>query len=147
MPKTHIDLSIDSDIYQIAKTLRINLSSEFEQWIRIRTNTYEEKPDVQNIDIEIAKRQTEIEDLKRKDEMMKSKLQHDIDEKESISKVIENMINGHADKEVNWNTHIQMAAPGLQLLFKRRFNKYLTFKESVEILQKNLCENGIDING
>jgi FtsZ-binding cell division protein ZapB len=143
MPKTHIDLSIDSDVYVIAKTLRINLSNEFEQWIRIRTNTYEEKTEIQNIDVEIAKRQAEIEELKRKDEMLKSKQQQEKDEQESLSRVIDNMITAHEDKEINWQTHIQMSASGVQLLYKRRFNRYITFKEAVELLEAKLKEKGI----
>lgn len=145
MPRSHINLSIDTDIYRVAKDLKINLSSEFEQWIKIRMDSQIDKIDNANIDIEIAKHQEAIESLKKSLEIRSSKEQQEKDENESLEKVIKNMIDSHDDKGIDWNTHIQMSASGVQLLYKRRFNKYITFKEAVELLQKKLKEH--DING
>lgn len=144
MPKSQAHLSIDTELLLLAKSLKINLSSEFEQWIRIRVNALDEKIETKDLGLEIAKHKEAIIEIEKTLETKESIEQQQKEENISLNKVIDNMIDSHDEKGIDWNTHIQMSASGVQLLYKRRFNRYITFKEAVELLESKLKEKGIE---
>ena len=156
MTKAQLTLYIDTNIKESAKASGLNLSAEFEEWLRIRLgNINEDRPKI-DVDLEIAKHQAEIQKLKSQAELIKEE-EFKIKEQEMVlDNIIDNMKKERITKTqkypviLEWkdfinnkNYGIESRIHGIQFLFKQRFNKIINPLEAKELLEKRLKEKGL----
>lgn len=140
MSKNHLTLYIDTDIVSLAKSSGLNLSSEFEEWIKIRLGKMDEiKPDI-DVDLEIARHKAEILKLESVNELKKEKLEAETAEKVSLDRMIDNMIEFKDDMSNISEPRIN----GVQFIFKRRYNKVLNPMEAKELLLNRIKERNLN---
>lgn len=150
MAKVHINLSLDSDIYELSKTMNLNLSEEFEQWIRIRMNQYnkdEEQAKV-NTELEIAKHIAEIKKLQTQAEMEKEQKDKEDRETKFIDYTIDNINSIELSIESNKGKSIEELIDdskihGIQFIFKKKFNKTLDYLQAKELILNRIKERGL----
>jgi hypothetical protein len=148
MTKVMLHLSIEPEIIELAKSSGLNLSKEFEEWLRIRLNQFHnEKPTV-DIDLEVAKHHAEIVKLQSQKELS---LKHESQDKEElmvIDEAIDNEIKFAKDKNnMDWDKLIEERTHGIQFLFRKKFNKELNPLQAKEILEKRIKERGLMKDG
>lgn len=136
MPKVHINLSLDKDIYDIAINSGLNLSQEFEEWIKIRMNQTEENNN-EDVDLLIAKTQAELSRLQSRKEIVKTEVQKAKEEVMIIDDMIEDM-KKFEETEVS-----DMRIHGIQFLFKKKFNKTLNPLEAKELIENRISERNL----
>ena len=139
MSKATLHLSIDTDLLELAKNMDLNLSAEFEDWIRIRTgnmdNNNEEKVDY---DKEYARLQMELKRLESKKEM--EARQEDLDKRKvaAIDRTIDQEMENTEASKIPANR-----SSGLIYIFKSAFNVNLTEKEAVELIENRMKERNL----
>lgn len=142
MVKGVLHLSIEPELISLAKSMGINLSQEFEDWIRIRMNQVK-KNDIQKTEDEanklIAQHRIEIMKLESEREKIKEQeLNKDL-EKEVIDFQIDNIIENKGSL-----TDIDpLRFAGLQFVFKKKFGKILNSLEAKDLIEKRIKERGL----
>lgn len=132
MAKPSLHITISPELIDIAKNSNINLSQEFEQWLKIRLS--QSTAVVVDYNLEISKRQEEIEILKAK-----SQLQDKVKSKEDQrTRLIDSIINGQS------NIILSERWKGLQGILRDRMNEILTDEEARSLLNNRLKERGLD---
>ena len=140
MAKSTLHLSIDSELLEIAKNMDLNLSSEFEEWIRIRagqnvTDTIEKSKDY---DKEYARLQLEMQKLQSQKELA--------DKEEQKQSEILMLIDHTIDNELEITPAEQIPekrAQGLAYLFKQKFKRDITIEEAMAMLSDRIKERGL----
>lgn len=153
MDKALLHLSVDQDIKKLAKESGLNLSKEFEEWLKIRLGQIEVDKPVVNIDLEIAKHQSEIQKLQSQ-AMLKTEL--DLKGKEEsmiVDGIIDDMINEPKGEKYKGKTlkdlfkdkeyGIDSKIHGIQFLFQKKFKKVLNPLEARELIEKRIKERGL----
>jgi hypothetical protein len=140
MSKVMLHLSIDPDLVNMAKASGMNLSGEFEEWIKIRLNQSNDNQLLQNQDTdkEIIKLQAEISKLQSKKEIEKEQSIQGSEEIMIIDDALENM---KAFKE-SFEDPEDLRIHGLQFLFKKKFHKELNPLQARELLINRAKEKG-----
>src|SRR3972149_6560209 len=125
--KNHLTLYIDNDLTNLAKSSGLNLSSEFEEWIRIRLNQSFTDTPKDDTDFEIAKHQAEIQRLKSTAEIQREQMDKEKEEVMVIDGVIDNEkdVTMKVFPETKWEDIAVKRTHGVQFLFKQKFNKLL----------------------
>jgi hypothetical protein len=147
MVKGMLHLSIETDLIELAKQSGLNLSKEFEEWIKIRLGNIEEDKPTINVDLEIAKHQAEIQKLKNQAEIIKTQEMKGQEEIMVIDQQIANMEEFREGKEwkdfINDSRYgVESRIHGIQFLFQKKFNKVLNPLEAQELLENRLKERG-----
>jgi hypothetical protein len=148
-----LQLYINSDLKKLAKKSGLNLSKEFEEWIKIRLGQIEVDKPVVNIDLEIAKHQSEIQKLQSQ-VILKSELElKGKEESLVVDSVIDDMINGPKGEKYKGKTlkdlfkdkeyGIDSKIHGIQFLFQKKFKKVLNPLEARELIEKRIKERGL----
>lgn len=145
MPKCHINLSMERDVYELAKAFNINLSKEFEEWIKIRANSDIETKE-ENFDIQLAKHKEAILYIEKRKQIQNESVNRLNEENEVVNMIVKRLIENHIEQNLNWKDDIRMHGSGLQAIYKRRFNKLISINEAFEILENKLKEKGVNIN-
>jgi post-segregation antitoxin (ccd killing protein) len=141
MAKCHLTLYIDTDLVSLAKSSNMNISQEFEEWIKLRLGQTNEMKPVIDIDEEIAKHQVEIQKLKNQAEL--DKKMENIDEMKmaTLDRIIDNMIEGKNDLLNPDDTRIH----GIQFLFQKKYKELINALDAKELLLKRIKERGLDV--
>ena len=119
-----LHLSIDPNIVSLAKASNINLSNEFEQWLKIRLNQQDIKPQV-DIELEKAKLKAELDRLNTLETEGREKK----DEETLINDAVDHILNTEGYDDSN-RIH------GVQWIIKKRFGKTITEEQAVELIEK-----------
>jgi hypothetical protein len=139
MNKGVLHLSISPDLIERAKNSNMNLSEEFESWLKIRLNQTNKAANNQDIDKEISKLQMEILNLNnQKDQKVKAEMQ---DKEELI--VIDYQIDDMVKFKDNLEEPDPLRIKGLQFLLKSKFNKDLNPLEARELLINRAKERNL----
>jgi len=146
MAKGVLHLSIEPELIELAKNSGLNLSQEFEEWIKIRLYKTDAGIKQEDIDLKIAKYRQEIELLQSKQELQKTKEMLQQEQVMVIDGIIDNEINSAkltGKKIDDWEIIADKRSNGLQYLFKKRFNKILTLIEAKELILNRLKDRDI----
>ena len=137
--KNHLTLYIDNDLVNMAKNSNMNLSAEFEEWIRIRLNQSEEIKPIENIPMEIAKLQSEIHRLENLKTISIEKQTIEKEQDNSLDIIIDNMkvMNEELLNPNDAKIH------GVQFIFKKRYNKILNPLQAKELLLKRIKDRNL----
>lgn len=138
MPKSFLHLSIDTDLLTLAKNSNINLSAEFEDFIKFRMGQETKEVNNVNPDMEIAKLKQEIA---RMESIKVIKVSEEQKQKEHIM-VLDLII----DNEIKYTKPEEIAEKrftGLQYLFKQKFNEKLPEGQAKELITKRLKERAL----
>lgn len=153
MPKRTLCLYVESELIELAKSMGINMSEEFGDWMKIRMNKMDESNSNQteDPDLIIAQHRAEIMKLESKKEQMAAQSEKEKELDMIIKDVVDNIVK---EKEAGDNPHyidqtwqqiIAYRSPGLQFLVKKRMNKILTLNEAEEMISKELKSRGIEL--
>lgn len=137
--KNHLTLYIDNELINIAKSINMNLSQEFEEWIRIRLNQNIEDKPIIDIELERAKLKAQLIQLDNIQEQDKLKIDKQKEEIMIIDNMIDNMIEYKEDLTNITDTRLQ----GLKFLYKKKFNKDINILEAKELLINRIKEKGL----
>lgn len=141
MAKSTLHLTIDPELVNIAKDSGINLSSEFEEFIRFRLKQNIDTPEVLDIDLEKAKHIQALKVLETKAELQARQEMKDKEELMLIDHIIDNeMEGGTKPPEI-----AEKRGRGTAFLFKQRFNKTISTQEAVQLLNDRIKER--ELNG
>lgn len=136
--KSHLTLYIDNELKALAKASNINLSNEFENFLRFRLKQDIKQESIIDTELEIAKHKQAIDKLLTQKELQQTQ---EMKEKEEIM-VIDHII----DNEIQFTSKEELPskrANGLQFLFKQKFNKYLAQEEAIKLLEDRIKERGL----
>lgn len=141
MAKPRLNLTIDADLLELAKASDLNLSAEFEEFLKIRLN--QNLPDNEKIDFdkEYTRLQMELRKLESKKELVEKQ---DMKEQERL------MVLDHAiDNELEIDSCKVIDIPenranGIVYLFKKKFNENLTSEQAKKLLSDRIKERGLD---
>jgi hypothetical protein len=140
MTKIMLHLSIEPEIVALAKASNINLSQEFEQWLKIRLNQVNnDNEPIIDTDFEIAKHEAEIIKLRTKKEV---KQDLEFKAKEEIM-VIDNQIDNLLEFKEDLKNITEERIHGIQFLFQKKFNKILNTLQAKELLENRIKERGL----
>ena len=145
MPKSFLHLSIDTDLLTLAKQSDLNLSAEFENWVKIRLNqndNMDEKAENLDFDKEILRLKNEITRLQSKKELQKSE---DLKAKELndfLDYNIDNMLKNKAQNQT-LEDKIRDRVSGLKYLYKNKYRKNLNDTEIINMFLDRLKERGL----
>lgn len=136
--KAKLNLSIDTDLLELAKNSSLNLSEEFEDWIRIRLmkDIEVDKKEV-DFNLEKAKLIQELKLLESKEELSKSQEFKEKEELMIVDSVIKNMREFKPIKETSEEQWLKRSN-GLVYIFKRKLNKVITPEQARKILEKRI---------
>lgn len=144
--KNHLTLYIDTELRELAKASDLNLSAEFEEWVKTRLNqSYIDEP-VVNVDLEIARYRAEIMKLENKKEMQNQQISREKDEIMILDGVIDNAreMTKMNHPETTWESIADGRMRGVQFLFKQKFKRMLNPLEAKEMLLKRIKERELD---
>lgn len=136
MTKSTLHLTIETNLIEIAKASGLNLSQEFEEWIKIRLGQIDDGKPIIDIDMEIAKYQAEIQKLKSQAELNK---EIEFKGKEE-NMILDNSIDNMKQFEENLANPSDTRIHGIQFLMQKKFNKILNPLEAKELLLKRIKE-------
>lgn len=139
MTKVMLHLSIEPELVNIAKSSNMNLSKEFEEWIRIRLNQTEDNKPIIDIQLEKAKLKAQLLQLDNQEALNKQEVDKQTIEDNSLDTIIDNMKQFNEDF-INIS---DIRIHGVQFIMKKRYNKVLNSLESKELLIKRLKERGL----
>jgi hypothetical protein len=153
--KNHLTLYIRNDIKELAKNSGLNLSKEFEEWIKIRLGKMDEIKNDIDIDLEVAKHHAEIVKLQSQKELQTKQDFKDKEEDMVLDNIIDDMEKERTTKTdkyriiLEWKDFINHEIygvdshiHGIQFLFKKKFNKDLNPSEAKDLILKRLKEKG-----
>lgn len=140
MAKPRLNLTIDADLLEIAKSADINLSAEFEEWLKIRLG--QSFKEVENVDYdkEYARLQLELQKLESKKELKQKEEQKD---KEQLMVLDHAIDNERETPETKLEDIPLKRAPGIKYLFKQKFNINLSDSEAIKLLDDRIKERGL----
>lgn len=143
MAKAQLHLSIDLDLHQAAKNSNLNLSAEFEEFLKFRLKQASNIniSDV-DYDLEIAKHKQEIESLLRK----KSVKTSDQEQLKELNAMLDRAIDNSAKflKEGETVKDIpHLRAQGITYLYKQKYKKEISNKEAATMLEKRINERDL----
>lgn len=155
MPKNHLTLYIDTELIDLAKATGMNISAEFNEWMKIRMNKLEEnKKEPKDVDMLIAEHRAEIMKLQSQAEIKAMQSEKDKEINIIISDVVDNILKEKKDGDaegqgqlvgMTWPQIITYRSTGLMFLVKKRMNKILTLTEAEQILTDEIKKRGIEI--
>lgn len=135
-----LHLSIEPSLIELAKSSGLNLSSEFESWIKIRVgNMDNEVNNKEDTEILIAKHRAEIQRLQSQAEQEKEKANEVSAEINTLDYNIDDMVKF---KE-NFDNPEDSRIHAIQFLFKKRYNKTLSILEAKELLINRAKDRGL----
>jgi hypothetical protein len=138
--KNHLTLYIDNKLVNLAKVSNMNISNEFEQWLKVRLGQiHNDNEPIIDADLEIAKHEAEILKLRTKKEV---KQDLEIKAKEEIM-VIDNQIDNLLEFHEDLKNITEERIHGLQYLFQKKFNKVLNPLQAKELLENRIKERGL----
>ena len=140
MTKAKLNLSIDTDLLELAKNSTLNLSQEFEEWVKIRLIN-KSSIDIINVDydLEKAKLLQELALLESKEEISK---RQELKEKEEVM-ILKSFIDNikEFDTLPLKDDDLRTKANGLIFLFKQKLNKVIRTDQAIEMIKKELDLN------
>lgn len=140
MAKVHLNLSIEKEIHDLAKTSNFNLSEEFEDWLRVRLNMKNKDILEQNgedPDKLIAEYRMKIQKLQSVKEMKKEEDMKKTEQEQIMDFQIENMIKNNEPLEEPFDP---LRIRGIQFVFKKKFNIIMNTLEARESLSNRIQE-------
>lgn len=142
--KNHLTLYVDSDLVQLAKTSKLNLSKEFEDWIKIRLNQFENGDKTmtqEESDKLIAEHLAEISRLKANKEIIQEKEDKYKEEEEVITEIAKNINEVDVNKRgLSYNDAIEEHLNAVVYIFKKRFNKDIDTLQAKDLIIAKLNE-------
>lgn len=141
MSKSLLHLSIENDLKELAKKSNLNLSQEFEQWIRIRLNANINEDDNMDHDLEIAKLRQEISKLESQKELMAKQEMKDKEEEMIIDHAIDNEME--SNKDIKPEDIPSKRSHGLVYLFNMKFRKSISDMEATNMIENRMKERGL----
>ena len=137
MAKGRLSLTVDSELVELAKNSNLNLSAEFEEWVRIRLQQNIAK-DIEHTDypLEKAKLIQQISLLESREALSQRQGLKDKEEKMILDNFISN-IKEFDILPLNDND-LGLRVRGLIFLYKQKINKKITTEEATELIKKGL---------
>lgn len=152
MAKNHLTLYIDTTLTELAKGSGMNLSQEFEEWIRIRMNQSQKEEEGIDIPMEIAKRKEEIMRLEQKEKVKETKISEEQEKDQFINKVVDNFLiwekrkdrGEFQSKTFDKSNELDTSIRQLQFVFKKRLNIILNSLIAKDLILNKFKERGIE---
>lgn len=140
MTKAKLNLSIDTELLDLAKQSNLNLSSEFEEWVKIRLNKniLNIENETLDYDKEYARLQLELQKLESKKEMIEKQDSKDKEKIMVIDHVIDNQIEYDKAEDI-----AEKRFAGIKFLFKQKFNENITDLDAKNLINNRLMERGL----
>jgi len=158
MTKAKLNLSIDTDLLDLAKNFtdsnneKLNLSQEFEEWVKIRIqkniNMEVERVDY---DFEKAKLRQDLALLESKQELFNREELKEKEEEMIINQIVNNLKNTKKEKEdylfqtENIRKKVRIKeddiiekANAIVYIFKKKLDKKITVEKAKEIIKEKL---------
>lgn len=146
MAKSLLHLSIDTDLLSLAKQSNLNLSSEFESWIKIRINQMDNMNESENsnldIDREMLRLRNELTRLQNEKERQASE---EMKQKELNGFLDYNLeiINKNKKENQTLEEKITERVNGLKYLYKNKYHKLLTDTKIIKLFVDRAKEKGL----
>lgn len=152
--KCVLQLYINSNLKRIAKQSGLNLSQEFEEWIKIRLNQYEKEKNDIDIPLEIAKHKEEILKLEQESKVQQTQISEEKQKEALINKVVDDFLiwkqrvdkGEFRNKMFSWNKELDTSIRQLQFIFKKKLNLILNSLVAKDLILNKLKEKGFDID-
>lgn len=145
MTKAKLNLSIDTDLLEMAKQSNLNLSSEFEEWVRIRLNQniepFDTKPNI-NIDKEILRLNNEMKRLRSQRELEATQEMKDKELNMLLDHIIDNC-NSYLKPSEKIEESILKRINGFRYLYKNKYKKELTEPQATKMILNRIRERGL----
>ena len=137
MSKSQLHLSIDSDLKELAKNSNLNLSQEFEEWVRIRLQrNIAEDIKYTDYPLEKAKLIQEIALLESREELSKREELKEKEETMILKSFLDN-IKEFDNLPLN-DDNLTKRTTGLIFIFKQRLNKIITTEQAQNMIKEGL---------
>jgi hypothetical protein len=139
--KCVLSLYIDSDLKKLAKQSGLNLSNEFETWLKIRVGNMDNigNEKIEDTELLIAEHFSEIKRLQTKAEIEKEQKDKGSEEQNSLDGMIDDMVKFRE----NLTNPTDQRVHGVQFIFKKRYNKFVNPLEAKDMLLSRIKERGI----
>ena len=138
--KVPIHLTIEPELAEWAKNSNLNLSSEFEDWVKIRRG--QSMVDIENesidYDKEYARLQLELQKLQSKKEMKQKEDERQKERDMVIDHIIDNQLEYDKIEDIP-----KLRFKGLQFLFSKKFNETITEPQAIKLLEDRIKERGL----
>ena len=132
MAKSRLSLTVDHDLVELAKGSGINLSAEFEQWIKIRLNKQLEPDKIaRDFNLEKSKLLQDLRLLESQEEMTQRQEQTQKESDMVIGSYIENVKEFPPKTEDEWNVRYD----GLIYILKKKLKKEITRAEAKKLIE------------
>lgn len=140
MVKGVLHLSVDVDLIVLAKASGLNLSGEFEEWIRIRLGQVDnmEENNV-DYDMEIAKLHQELARLQSKKQLSETK---GMKVQEEVM-VIDNIIDNALEFKTRIEDIPEKRFKGLIYLYNKKFHRVINGDQAKALLSDRIKERGL----
>lgn len=139
MAKSLLHLSINSKLLQMAKNSGLNLSAEFEEFIRFRVGQDIKQESIIDPDIEIAKFKQQISKLETQ-----KKIKNDLKiQQEEINKTLDHAIDTAIKEKRNYNEILDSRSRGVAFILTRKLNNKITEEQARKMLDERLKEKGL----
>lgn len=133
-------LYIDNDLVTLAKSSNMNLSAEFEEWIKIRLGKMgDETKKVCDPENEILRMRAEIQKLESQKELY---LKEQNKEKE-INMVLDGYIDNMIEFKEDLTNPSDSRTHGVQFLMQKKFHQIIGPLEAKELLLNRIKERGL----
>jgi hypothetical protein len=150
--KCVLQLYINTELKKLAKGSGMNLSQEFEEWIRIRLNQSQKEEESIDIPMEIAKRKEEILRLEQREKIKETEISEEQQKDTLIDKVSDTFLHWKERKDrgefqsktIKWNNELDTSIRQLQFVFKKRLDIILNSLIAKDLILNKLKEKGFD---
>lgn len=147
MAKPRLNLTVSQEIIDLAKGSGLNLSAEFEEWIRIRLGKGLKMDNEEiDFDLEAAKLRQELAKLESKKELAARQEAKD----KEMDMIVDSMIDNFTDVQMKNDKNLKLSdcsenrKRGLAYIISKKYNKNLTEEEAAELLEKRIKERGLN---
>ncbi len=131
MGKGRLSLTVDNNLVELAKNSGLNLSAEFEEWVKIRLGKQiEQIREVKDFNLEKAKLLQDLALLESQEELAKKEENKQKEEEMIINSYIENVKEFLPQDDDDWNKRYD----GLVFIMKRKLKKDITREQAKKII-------------
>lgn len=139
MTKGKLNLSIDVDLLELAKNSDLNLSQEFEEWVKVRLNQpISDEFEEIDLDKEKARLMLEMRKLESKAELQKRQEEKEDLKLKTIDHAIDNSLKHMKPEEIP-----ESRKDGVVYLFKSRHRTEINPLEAKELIENRMKERGL----
>lgn len=137
--KATLHLSINKELTNLARGSGLNLSAEFEEWIKIRLGKMGDDKMSNDPDNEILKLRAEIQKLESQKDI--------ISKEQNKQKEINMVLDGYIDNMIEFKEDLTNPSDsrmhGCQFLMQKKFHQILNPLQAKELLLNRIKERGL----